>query len=73
VEQGQAQVSYGDTIYSREYAGNSRNHNLSVSFDKTDGYVRISQTDNGGKLDVVLLTPKQFKALVSFVAKKGTP
>ncbi len=68
--------STGITRYSKRVPGTKRNWNWSVKFDKTDGYIGISQTHNEPllegelKLERVLLSRRQFRALVAFNQNK---
>lgn len=63
----------GQTQYSAPHKGNRGNHRLAVRFDKTDGYVGISQFEDaplsGRTMDRVLLTPQQVRALVAFLGE----
>ena len=62
-------VSSGLTDYSAKIAGDRRNYKQVAQFDLTDGYLGIStQFPEGGTVDRVLLSPRQVKALVAFVA-----
>ena len=55
------------TYYSPDIQGDEGNYNQSVRFDKTGGYVGISQYETDILKDRVLLTPKQVEALIKFV------
>jgi len=60
------------TRYSRVEIGDAANHGRHARFDYTGGYIGISDmNDKGFDGDRVLLTPKQFRALVKFVTAKG--
>jgi hypothetical protein len=60
-------MARGDTTYSDEVPGERMNYDWAVRFDKTDGFIGITQYDEHGKLkDRVLLSPDQLKALVVF-------
>lgn len=58
------------TCYSPAIPGNEGNHEWPVEFDWTDGYIGIVQPQDG-RLDRVLLSPAQVKALVAFVKNRG--
>ena len=60
------------TKYSPDITGDDGNYRLAVRFDRTGGYVGITQRDPtlGRTLDRVLLSPAQVKALVAFVAPR---
>ena len=49
------------TTYSDEIEGDKDNHERTARFDKTGGYIGITQES-----DRVLLTPAQVTALISF-------
>ena len=57
----------GDTYYSKDVPGDSRNWKWPVRFDYTDGYIGIAMTIGARPSERVLLTPKQFDELVKFV------
>lgn len=57
----------GLTKYSDEILGSKGNYKQAVTFDKTDGFIGISQRDDNGVLmDRVLLSPEQVQALIKF-------
>ena len=61
----------GITRYSQEVPGDEHNHGFICRFDVTDGYVGISQSDDGKRWsDRVLLSPKQLRALIRFTKPK---
>lgn len=54
--------------YSDKIPGNARNHKFTQKFDISgDGYLGITQTDDGSVTDRVLLNPAQVKALLAFL------
>jgi hypothetical protein len=57
------------TRYSPGIRGDQANHQRSVRFDETSGYIGITALDEDDDrvTDRVLLTPKQWQALVKFV------
>jgi hypothetical protein len=57
----------GRTYYSEEITGDRRNYHWPVRFDTTDGFLRITQSDEGRVKDCVLLSPKQVQAMIEFV------
>jgi hypothetical protein len=64
--------TYSDEItrYGDEIAGERGNHNLSVRFDQTSGFIGINQFDETHALtDRILLSPKQVAELFKFVEK----
>lgn len=62
-------VGRGITEYSQCENGEVGNHDRVVQFDATDGFIGITAWDAGdGRVkDRVLLSPRQFAALVNFV------
>lgn len=64
-------MSVDTTKYSERVKGDRGNFEQAVRFDVTRGYVGITQLDIDGVTvnDRVLLSPAQFKALVSFAGK----
>ena len=56
------------TRYSERIQGDRGNHKLAVSFDLTGSHLGINQYD-GDRMDRVLLSPAQVKALIAFVRK----
>jgi hypothetical protein len=58
--------------YSKDVPGETGNYLWPVKFDEARGFVGISQRHNeeGGVIDRVLLSPKQVRALLTFVSKK---
>lgn len=56
----------GITRYGERIPGAPANFGLAVRFDRTDGYVGISQYDDG-TIERVLLSPKQVEALLAFL------
>lgn len=60
----------GLTTYSDKVPGERRNYHQPVRFDLTDGYLGITQSENGAVKDRVLLSPKQVKELLAFVSKR---
>ena len=61
----------GTTYYSEQINGSRGNYNWPVRYDFTDGYLGISQTEDGKVKDRVLLSPAQVKELMEFVQRKG--
>jgi hypothetical protein len=62
------------TRYSRDIPGVPGNHGLTVCFDKTRGFVGISQWDPKNKTngtDRVLLSPEQVRALLKFLGRRA--
>jgi hypothetical protein len=55
------------THYSEPVDGDEGNYKWAVRFDKTRGYIGITQYEDGKFKERVLLTRKQFRALVKFV------
>lgn len=59
------------TRYSKDIQGDDRNYNWSVRFDQTGGCIGISQEHHeapvGNRIERVLLSPAQVKALLAFV------
>lgn len=53
--------------YSPKIPGEKGNHNLSVSFDQTRKFIGITQFDEDGVSDRVLLSPTQAQKLVRFI------
>lgn len=65
---GTRSVETGNIYYSERFKGNARNYNLSVGVDWQDGFVRLTQQDRWGKtVDIVLLSPLQWKCVRKFV------
>lgn len=68
--------THGTTDYSDVAAGDARNHRRPVRFDYTDGYVGITEYEVyepvGNRVvgERVLLSPKQWDALVEFVQRR---
>lgn len=54
------------THYSDTIPGNDGNYNWPVKFDKTRGFIGINQTTDDGKIERVLLSPSQYRALMAF-------
>ena len=66
-------VRLGRCNYSREMPGDDGNYHWSAKADVTaGGYVGISQTDENGAKDRVLLSAQQWKEIVRFV-REETP
>jgi len=66
------EVEVGRTYYSETLAGDEGNYHwearVSVTASSRDGgYVRIDQRTDGGKIEVVLLSPSQWKQIAAFV------
>jgi hypothetical protein len=60
----------GMTKYSATVPGTARNYNWPIRFDKTDGFVGITQLETDGRIkDRVLLSPKQITELLLFAGK----
>jgi hypothetical protein len=59
-------ISKGTTYYSDVLRGSEANYDWTAECDVTDGYVRISQRKDGA-LEIVLLSPTQWRAIVAFV------
>ena len=59
------------TFYSEYIEGSEGNYGWKVKFDKTTprGYIGITQPKDG-ECERVLLSPKQVKELVKFIAKQ---
>lgn len=53
--------------YSARIKGDAMNHGRDAAFDVDNGYVGITSCDGQRVIDRVLLTPKQWNALVEFV------
>jgi hypothetical protein len=66
----QDQIVSKRTVYSEKIEGARGNYHLPARFDLTGGYLGISQFDNAAIKDRVLLSPRQLKALLAFVAKR---
>ena len=62
-----------ETHYGPWLAGDSGNYDLPVRFDRTDGYVGISQKDDAATTERVLLTPRQVRALRAFIQARRKP
>jgi hypothetical protein len=60
----------GRTYYSDVIEGASGNYNWPVTYDMSDGYLGITQTEGGKVKDRVLLSPKQVKELIEFSQRK---
>lgn len=57
------------TKYSEKVEGNDSNYKWAVRFDIDNGYLGINQyhsSDEGNKIERVLLSPKQVRALAKF-------
>lgn len=52
--------------YSEKIKGTEQNYNWQVRFDLDSGFLGISQYHEDGKIERVLLSPKQKKALLEF-------
>ena len=52
--------------YSEKIKGNEQNYNWQVRFDLDSGFLGISQYHEDGKIERVLLSPEQKKALLEF-------
>ena len=58
------------TTYSDKIPGTTGNYNWPVRFDKTDGFIGITQLETDGSVkDRVLLSPKQIAKLQKFIGK----
>lgn len=60
----------GLRYYSDKIEGARGNYNLPAEYDLTDGYLGINQKGDAAT-DRVLLSPKQVKALIEFIERKG--
>lgn len=60
----------GKITYSEEIPGAVGNYHWPVQFDKTDGYIGITQTCDHGEIERVLLSRAQVKALIAFVGQR---
>ena len=58
------------TNYSAKIPGEYGNHNLAVRFDKSRGFIGISQFNEDGSIERVLLSPKQMGELYAFIGTK---
>jgi len=58
------------TMYSEKIDGQRGNYNWPVRFDRTDGYIGISQTHETGEIERVLLSPNQVRALKEVLDKR---
>lgn len=57
-----------DTRYSNEIEGSDGNYHWPARFRKhTGGYIGIDQTHDSGKIESVLLSPSQVRALMTFI------
>ena len=54
------------TSYSKNIAGAKGNYDWSVKFDRTGGFIGITQLDGARVKDRVLLSPKQMSELMAF-------
>jgi hypothetical protein len=61
----------GTTRYSKPHKGDKWNWRRVTQFDVTDGYLGITQTENGAVVDRVLLTPSQVTALRDYIDNMG--
>jgi hypothetical protein len=61
-------MATGQTHYSDWIDGARGNYDWPVRYDRTDGYLGISQIE-GGK-DRVLLSPKQVQELIKFIEQQ---
>jgi hypothetical protein len=67
---GKEAVMKNDRIYySKEIEGDKGNYNWPVKFDRTGGYVGISQMVDG-KVERILLSPRQVRELIAFCSCK---
>jgi hypothetical protein len=57
------------TTYSKKIPGERGNFQLRVRFDQTDGFIGITQFDDDGVSDRVLLSRKQVDELLKFISK----
>ena len=57
------------THYSAVYSGDTGNYGAKVRFDKTTGYIGITQF-KGTETERVLLSPAQVKELLKFIGQK---
>jgi hypothetical protein len=66
-----ALVGRGITDYSERVEGEMRNHEHTCRFDVTDGFIGITQFEGDGTqvTDRVLLSPRQFTALLAFLKR----
>ena len=61
------------TKYSDEIPGEHSNYGWGVKLDKsTQGFVGISQSTDGGVIERVLLSPRQYREFVAFAGKPRT-
>lgn len=60
----------GRTYYSERFDGNDRNYHLTLELDYTDGFLGLSQTEEGSShvRDRILLSPQQVKLMLAFIA-----
>lgn len=59
------------TDYSEKIKGAAGNYHWPVCFDKTDGFIGITQYDERGQVkERVLLSPRQVKELFGFATNK---
>lgn len=57
----------GRTYYSEKIKGDRGNFEWLARFDRTDGYLGITQFDGDAVKDRVLLSPAQIRQLLEFV------
>lgn len=62
-------MARGDTTYSEKIKGARGNYNWTVRFEKTDGFLGVTQYEGETIKDKVLLSPDQVRELVSFVSE----
>ena len=60
-------MATGCTRYSDEIPGARGNYKWPARFDLTDGFLGISQSENGKVKDRVLLSPQQVQEMIAFV------
>lgn len=59
-----------NTKYSDDVEGDDGNFNQVTKFDKTSGYLGITQRETHGTFQRVLLTPRQVKKMLIFLKRK---
>jgi hypothetical protein len=60
----------GITRYSDRIKGAPGNYNWIARFDMTDGFLGITQIEEGAVKDRVLLSPAQVREMLDFIGKK---
>jgi len=63
-------MAKGRIYYSDKIDGDEGNYRWAVTYDRSDGYIGITQTEDGNVKDRVLLSPAQVKKLTEFIAQR---